>query len=67
MYVCMILTLVMRYYSPLTRLLGFFCSLFPATTGNYAALGSGIALRGAGSFKVRVAAKGKGPQSKELV
>jgi hypothetical protein len=46
--------------------LGFVCSLFPATTGNYAALGSGYEARGAaGSSEVKVSAKRS--QSKELV
>ena len=51
----------------LNRVLGFACSLFPATTGNYVALGTGgYALGGAaGSSEVKVAAKGS--QSKELV
>lgn len=51
---------------PLNRILGFVCSLFPATTGNYAALGSGFEARGAaGSSEVKVSAKRS--QSKELV
>ena len=52
----------------LNRVLGFACSLFPATTGNYVALGTGgYALGGAaGSSEVKVAAEGKG-SSKELV
>jgi len=49
------------------KVLGFACSLFPATTGNYVALGTGYALGGAaGSSEVKVAAEGKG-SSKELV
>ena len=52
---------------PLNRVLGFACSLFPATTGNYVALGTGVyALGGAAACsELKVAAKGS--QSKELV
>tara|TARA_B100000795_G_C22666698_1_gene386268 strand:- start:58 stop:267 length:210 start_codon:yes stop_codon:yes gene_type:complete len=66
-YMTLSVHMAMRCYCPFHRVLGFACSLFPATTGNYVALGTGYALGGAaGSSEVKVAAEGKG-SSKELV